>query len=151
MQTILFPTNFSKNADNALNYAVEIAKLLSAKIVLLYSLRRSYADPDTFTVPVATEDPEQAEHLLQQMAQKVSLQIPCTYIIRKGFTIDEISLAVKEIGAHLVIMGTEGAALVPDTLVNSTTVQLIQDNLHPVLAVPEHTHFKPVNKIAFAV
>src|SRR5690606_32395041 len=35
MKTILFPTDFSKNAENALHYALEFALKLEAKLVIL--------------------------------------------------------------------------------------------------------------------
>ena len=38
MKTIIVPTDFSKNAHNALNYAIDIAKHNEGKIVLLHSI-----------------------------------------------------------------------------------------------------------------
>jgi len=43
---ILVPTDFSKNAANALNYAIAIAKKGKAKIILLHAFNRVYLSPD---------------------------------------------------------------------------------------------------------
>ena len=42
MKTILVPTDFSKNAENALLYAINLAKRMSAKIILLHSFHVDY-------------------------------------------------------------------------------------------------------------
>src|SRR6188768_1364823 len=52
MKTILVPTDFSKNADNACKYAIGIAKETKAKIILMHA----YETPVLYTeVPMTMQ------------------------------------------------------------------------------------------------
>jgi nucleotide-binding universal stress UspA family protein len=44
MKTILVPTDFSKNAENALQYAINLANKMQAKIILLHSFHIDYTN-----------------------------------------------------------------------------------------------------------
>ena len=46
MKTILVPTDFSKNADSALNYAIEFAKKENAKLILLHTYHVNFMNGD---------------------------------------------------------------------------------------------------------
>lgn len=152
MKTILFPTDFSKNAANALNFAVEIAGLLSARLVLLYTIR-SLADRDTFITKDTFDSEAQAEKALMKLSQDISTKVPCEYMIRKGAITDEIAAEAKKQQIDLVIMGTKGAGDVPDSLalLNSKTADLISESVCPVLAIPSGFKYRPIKKIVLAV
>jgi nucleotide-binding universal stress UspA family protein len=152
MKTILFPTDFSKNAANALSYAVEIAGLLSARILVLYTIR-SLADRDTFITRDSFNSPEEAEKALIKLKTEISAKVPCEYIIKKGAITDEIVDATKEQEIDLVIMGTKGAGDVPDSLaiLNSTTASLVSESVCPVLAVPSGYRYQPIRKMVLVV
>jgi nucleotide-binding universal stress UspA family protein len=152
MKTILFPTDFSKNAANALNYAVEIAGLLSARILVLYTIR-SLADRDTFIARDSFNTPEEAERALIKLQTEISAKVPCEYIIKKGAITDEIVAATKQEPIDLVIMGTKGAGDVPDSLamLNSTTASLVSESVCPVLAVPAGYRYQPIRKVVLVV
>ena len=46
METILVPTDFSRNAENALKYAVDLAKKEGAKIILMHACHNNYINSD---------------------------------------------------------------------------------------------------------
>ncbi|QHT70301.1 universal stress protein [Rhodocytophaga rosea] len=152
MKTILFPTDFSKNAANALNYAVEIAGLLSARIVVLYTIR-SLADRDTFITKDTFSTPEGAEKALIKLQTDISAKVTCEYIIKKGAITDEIVATTKQQQIDLVIMGTKGAGDVPDSLamLNSTTANLVSESVCPVLAVPAGYRYQPIRRVVLVV
>lgn len=152
MKTILFPTDFSKASANALDYALEIAQLLSARILLLYAVR-NFADRDTFIEAQKFTSREEAEQALKELSSQIASKVPCEYVIKTGAITDEISAVAKKHQAYMVIMGTKGAGSVPDSLalLNSTTVDLISERVCSVLAIPAKTRFKPIRKIVLAV
>ena len=47
MKTILVPTDFSKNAENAVDYAIHLAKTENAKIILLNAYYVMYLNPES--------------------------------------------------------------------------------------------------------
>jgi nucleotide-binding universal stress UspA family protein len=152
MKTILFPTDFSKVSANALEYAIEIAQLLSARILLLYAVR-SFADRDTFIEAQKFNSEAEAEKALKELSAQIAGKVPCEYIIKTGAITDEISAVAKKQQVSMVIMGTKGAGTVPDSLalLNSTTVDLISERVCPVLAIPAKTRFTSMHKIVLAV
>lgn len=152
MKTILFPTDFSRNAANALNYALEIAELLRARLLLLYTIR-SLADRDTFIAEDSFSTAEEAENALIRLKTEISARVPCEYLVTKGAITDEIVAATKRQQINLVVMGTKGAGDVPDSLamLNSTTANIISESVCPVLVIPAGYRYQPFKKAILAV
>ncbi len=46
MKNILFPTDFSPNAENALNFAVEIARKINGNLILFHAYSVQLIDPN---------------------------------------------------------------------------------------------------------
>ncbi|MBK6537402.1 MAG: universal stress protein [Ignavibacteria bacterium] len=46
MKNILFPTDFSQNAENALNYAIEIARKVRGNLILFHAYSVQLIDPN---------------------------------------------------------------------------------------------------------
>ena len=46
MKNILFPTDFSQNADNALNYAIDIAIRTKGVLILFHAYSVQLIDPN---------------------------------------------------------------------------------------------------------
>ena len=68
MDTILVPTDFSAPANNAVNYAVELAKFFDAKLVLV----NAYAIPPAsyevgISIEIISAMREQAEKQLEEL------------------------------------------------------------------------------------
>jgi nucleotide-binding universal stress UspA family protein len=152
MKTILFPTDFTQASVNAIGFAAAIARLLSAKMVLLYAVR-SFADRDKFIASAAFDNEDQAEEALKKIAATFADEVPCQYLVKTGIVSDEIASVAKELEASLIIMGTSGAGEIPDALaiLNSTTTELISKKICPVLAIPATARAQPLRKIVVAV
>lgn len=152
MKTILFPTDFSKTATNALHVAVEIAAILPARLIILYTIR-SLADRDTFIAKDAFRTQDEAEKALIHLQAEISPRVPCEYLITKGAISDEISDVARKQQISLVVMGTKGAGDIPDSLaiLNSTTASLIEASVCPVLAVPANYRYQSITRIILAV
>ena len=56
--------------------------------------------------------------------------------------VETILAAADEIGADLIVMGTQGSQGFLDALRGSTTEQVLRRSLSPLLAVPERRRFK---------
>ncbi len=163
MKKIVIPTDFSPAADNAALYALNLAKILNANIVLC----------NAFTVPLDSTVPTQiawpvinyedlkvgVEHQLAQLTQKLTLndtspelsQHPAiTYKAEPGSVTGVINNLVEKEKSALVVMGMSGASDVSHFLLGSSSRDMIEAAKAPTLLIPKEVKFVGIKKIAFA-
>lgn len=154
-KTILIPTDYSKGARAALNYAAALAKKTKAKLILLHAFHFIYPISE---IPVERdrEDLSMLRRKEQEKLKKLSMElaktqkIKCDFLCREGLAMDVILDVINEESPNLVIMGTKGASGVKEILMGSNTAKVIEKAKCPVLAVPQGVLFKGINKITFA-
>jgi nucleotide-binding universal stress UspA family protein len=156
MATILFPTDFSPNADHALEYLLPLADKLQAKVVLLHVF--SIPTPQTENPIYAWEEQVKLKESLvmaelkttkEQISHKYPrLEVEC--VPRFGFTVPAILLTAQEYNADWIIMGTKGASGIKRVLLGSNTAQVISRATCPVLAVPKTEVFHGIKRIIYA-
>lgn len=155
MKTILVPTDFSKNADNALNYAIALAKKQKAKILLFHAYMITYVSPD---MPLAyyseqiKETESEIDKKLAALCERVKKtgQVKCEAGSHYGVETDAILKVIRRKKPDLVVMGTKGASGINERLIGSITANIISASVKPVIAVPEKAVFEELNTIAFA-
>jgi len=138
MNSIIVPTDFSKNADNALNYATELAKLLEATITLLYI--------DSSSEKPGINDSRQLETTIQSKDINVKMEL----CIRSGQVDEVITETVKKKNADLIIIGISETGVFEETILGSNAVEIIRNLSAPVLIVPLKAKFKIPTKMVFA-
>lgn len=155
MKTILVPTDYSQAANNALNYAIELAKQDKAKIILFHAY---HVPMPTGEVPVMLVHPDELEKenldrikkLEKEIAKKIADEIKVEHIVRAGFIPDEIVSLVKEKNISLIVMGVKGESKLSRVLMGSNTVAVMKKTQIPVLAIPSDCKFKKPAKIVLA-
>lgn len=155
MKTILVPTDFSKNADNALDYAIHLAKNEKAKIILLNAFYIMYLNPEAGMDLMAEQSfalQESSEKNLKDLCQKIKRteKIECDYISMEGMTVDSIIEIAEKRKVDLIVMGTKGASGLKKVFMGSNTVKVISRTNRPVIAVPEKAAFNGNKNIVFA-
>ena len=153
MKTILVPTDFSKNAENALHYALNLAEKTQAKIILLHAFRVDY--PSAY-VPVNA-----IENLVKEAEKKSNKQLKNVYdklshhtkhniefISSQDLAVDSILNIVKKYDVDLVVMGTMGATgMLGRQIFGTNSSKVIEKATCPVITVPEdntHTNIKTI-------
>lgn len=152
MKTILVPTDFSNNANNALKYANELAKAINNKIVLLHSfmpLTRVYDLTSEMLVENLNEHKQSSEKNLKKISDKY-ITVPSRYVVKVGDTTDEIVTNAEKSKSQLIVMGTHGASGVKRILFGSNTSEVISKSMVPVLAVPQKYRYKKIDTIVYA-
>jgi nucleotide-binding universal stress UspA family protein len=152
MKTILVPTDFSNNANNALKYANELAKAINNKIVLLHSfmpLTNVYDLTSEMLMENLNEHKQSSEKNLKKISDKY-ITVPSRYVVKVGDTTDEIVTNVEKSKSHLIVMGTHGASGVKRILFGSNTSEVISKSIVPVLAVPQKYRYKKIDTIVYA-
>ncbi len=154
MKTILFPTDFSASADNALSYAISLCEALKAKLVLLNSC---YVPAFASQVPIeefteeeilSISDNHLKEYETSGLLKGKHLTVEDRVVF--GFAVDSIVSEAEASKAYLVIMGMKGASGLTEALIGSNTDSVIAKAGCPVLAVPDKASFHGLKKIVFA-
>lgn len=151
MKTILVPTDFSENAENALYYAIELAKREAANILLLNAYNVNYEASET-------EESDLAEAIaisntkLKGMAVKIEHAGGIRYELMSiaGSPVNAILSAIKEKKVDLVVMGSRGETNLFSVVFGSTTANVMSKADCPVIAVPLEASVAPIKKITYA-
>ena len=147
MTTILFPTDFSKNAVHASLYAGMIARGMNAHLILL----------NVYSIPMATEyqipydvdeflkiSKEASEEKLQEFARELieGTGISCnkiTQITNYGQTSDSIVKIAQSEGVDFIMMGTKGVSNMLDKWLGTNAQNVLEAAECPVWVIPENS------------
>ncbi|MBB6460654.1 universal stress protein [Flammeovirga kamogawensis] len=165
IKNILVPTDFSPEANNALNVAITIAKKINASISLLHVIDvptiNHYDSLSVFGAgDVGMEDPEVYVHYTKKLSEVVETKVNKIIAENPGVTIDKhiefdslqrhlADFVVKD-NTDLIVIGSQGISGIDEVLVGSNTEKIIRLAKVPVLTVKrEEKDFAPKN-IVFA-
>lgn len=153
MKTILVPTDFSKAAVNATEYAIHLANRINAKIVLLnvYDIPiMPYTDVPV-VYPMPQELHQDAERLLEKQVQNIkrtAADIDISFKAIMGLPVNEIAERAKEV--DFIVMGMSGAGKLSELLIGSVATAVIKTVEVPVFLIPENVTFKNPSNIVLA-
>ncbi len=155
MQQIIVPTDFSEIANNALDYAVNLAKVYSIKVTIYHACQIPAL---SIHRPAPSSKEQEKLTLLRESRQK--LRSLCARAREKGIycsieqsispVYDGIVDASEKTGADLIVMGTSGGAGLSGWLFGSKTADVIQNSVIPVLAIPKEATYRPIKTIVLA-
>lgn len=154
MKTILVPTDFSDSANNACNYAIELARKTKAKLILFHVFQIPVPVNEVPVVVVSVDDLRKEslgrlKHYAKEIKRNNAKDVEVESIVSAGFAIDEIIEITKEKNIDLIVMGIVGGSRLNEIL-GSTTTGVVRKTTVPVLIVPDNARFKQIDKIAFA-
>jgi nucleotide-binding universal stress UspA family protein len=141
---VLVPTDFSEVCNNAASQAVDTAKLLNYKVVLLHVV-----DNDTKAYLKDEKLPAEAiDKMLSDLANELHVQsgITVEYLSREGSIFTTISEVANEIGANLVYLGTHGKTGI-QRFTGSFALKVVVSSAVPVVVVqkrPYTTQYKDI-------
>ncbi|MEO5561935.1 MAG: universal stress protein [Chitinophagaceae bacterium] len=141
MKKILVPTDFSPNADKALNFAVQIAKQSGGEIYLIHAcelietiFKDNHAMYKEHNMSLSDKANEGLSLLKKSIedTEKISVKIK-TY---NGRVTDTILQASEDLKVDLLIMGTLGESGLKEKILGSITAGIIAKTNVPLMAVP---------------
>jgi nucleotide-binding universal stress UspA family protein len=94
-KTIIVPHDFTTVADNALNHAINTARITGAEIYVLHVVAKEKAIAE-------------AEAKLKKLVGGISTDIALHPVVRVGNIFDDIGDFASEVHAELIFMGTHG-------------------------------------------
>lgn len=136
---ILVPTDFSDNAEHALDYAVALAAKLGAKIHLLnvvalpmYGAESGISVTASVIDSILDGNQGELDRLATARAGKVAFG---PTLLRTGDARTVIDATVIEVGADLIVMGTHGRSGLTRLLIGSVAESVVRSSTCPVLLV----------------
>ena len=160
MKKILFPTDFSKTANNAVVYALEMAKFHNAELIVLhvydlppvaYEGYPSYVTEVYETIELSNfENFKDEVPVLRKIAEEHQLgSIQMSHVLEQGDLIQVIKSLVKKEKIDLIVMGTNGAIGLKETFLGSNAGSVIEKVPILSLTVPHKAKFDTIKKIGF--
>ena len=154
MKTILVPTDFSENAFVAASYACALARAAKQKVQLLnvyIALYSGFGEEGNSVKQIKLAETESAD-AMKNLLDTLTRQFPGVDIegeCIKGFMIDVVTDKLKKNENSLVVMGTKGATNITESILGSTTYEVIKKSPAPVLVVPIDTPDFSFQRIGF--
>ncbi len=137
LRRILVPIDFSKNARQALHFAVPLAEQSSARITLLH-VAEPVIYPTEMTIVVTDEQAiaAAARRQLVALGQKlVPPKLRGEMIVRRGQPYFEIAEVAREKKADLIVLTTHGYSGIKRILLGGTAERVVRHAPCPVLTV----------------
>jgi nucleotide-binding universal stress UspA family protein len=133
---ILFPTDFSTNADLAFTYVTEMAADAAKKITLLHVQDKTRISPylDSRIEEFNEIDTARLQSMKNILMQKGNASVEI--VIKYGSPAVEILNIVKENDVELVVMGTQGRGYVNEFFLGSVSHNIARNSPSSVLLIP---------------
>lgn len=154
MKKILVPTDFSISADYAIHYAVELAKLFDASIVLYHSFIPF--ESGFYSISESDRENLEEERNLTNRLDKIKShllksnnKIPVSVHVDRGPKSIQITKFCKKNKIDLIVMGTKGASGLQEAIVGSFTADVMTKAPCFVIAIPLKSKFIMPKKITF--
>ncbi len=153
MKNIVVPTDFSPNANNALQYAINIANHFDSTIHLVHAFEVISSTGTLVSVRKYLLDDAKGGLEKTKQAVENSLFHHTTLTIKalEGSTIEMIGAYAKRVDADLIVMGTQGASGLKEVFLGSNASGVVQRSTIPVLVVPSGHSYRPFKRIVLAV
>lgn len=163
MKKILFPTDFSKTAENAFLYALNIAKVCNADILVLNSYEMPVLSSSNAGQPELIQEVynsielngfeffKNQAPLLRKMAEDAGYgAINLSFQYEEGTVPFTINYILGKETIDLIVMGTTGDSSLENKIFGSNTVHVLNNVSVPVLTVPSESEYNDLNTIGFA-
>mgnify|MGYP001064842323 CR=1 FL=1 len=155
MHTIIVPTDFSDTSKNAARFAAQAAAQVEDSTILLYNVfdkvsSGSDGTPLSNNMHARKKIVETAlENLKQEMLLLGARNITCVAEEDDNF-LKSLERFARFQKADLIIMGITGSTRLEQIFMGSNALNIIDQNICPVMIVPPYAQFKGIKNVIFA-
>jgi len=149
MKHILVPIGSTENAKNILQYAIDFATEINAKIFVFraYSSQTKAGTMINVDAIIARETNLYLRTMVQSCdTKKVAIKL----ISAKGSVADSAEAIDQELGIDLVIVGAKSNAIKEGLFLGRTAGSLVKKTNLAILAIPEGYTYAPISRILMA-
>ena len=159
MKRILLPTDFSKNAWNAISYAAQLFKnetctfyLLHTYTPIIYHTEFVMLNPNDIEISNIVR--ETAEKDMEETRKKLLENYPnpkhsVETMVSFNTLINEIKDQIKALKIDFIVMGTKGATGASEILFGTNTVHVLNHIKCPLIAVSEKYKAQSPDNVLF--
>ncbi|GGX18919.1 universal stress protein [Aquimarina muelleri] len=161
MKNILLPTDFSDNARNAIEYALQFFKnelctfhLLNVQKVSKYTTDDLMAAPANTSIhqSVISDAKKKLEDLVEELKETYPNESYTFDAINDyDIFIDAIRQTVKSKNIDIIVMGTNGATGATEVVFGSNTLNVIRKIDCPTIVIPQGYTYKDPKNILYAI
>ena len=154
VKTILFPTDFSEIASNALDFAAAVASKLEANLLFLHVNSQTYAAParESGNIPLESINNSMVNEKLASVLSDVALKygISCRSHLEEGDPEQIIPKVASNAQADLLIMGTLGYTESEEIPTDSLTTRVMDKTTLPMLIIPRDARYDSLDRWLYA-
>jgi nucleotide-binding universal stress UspA family protein len=162
MKTILVPFDFSKEANNAFEFAMDLAKKAKCRLKMLHIVELPTTQSFNTMGEVNLADNEMNNVFMVELVDKRKKQMAEIHknFQDQGFDFSTrvmfgnpyagISSEVTDIQADLIVMGSKGSSGMEELLIGSNTEKVVRHSKCPVITVKTPVKGDSIKKIVFA-
>jgi len=153
---ILTASDFSKCANNALDYAIKSYKDYNAKIILIHAISEGYVENNIEIL--VDKDPKITKINIERKLESILLNkmdknnLTCDYevITEFGLPLEIILKTIQKVKPFFIIMGAKKTTNFIENLFKNDTINVIEQAKCPVVIIPEGVKYKKIQRITFA-
>ena len=151
MKNILVPIGSHSNALNTLEYAINFAKSVDAKIYFIHifsssKIAGSFVNIDSILVR------DSKKMLAEYLSSIDSMGVEIIPKSLKGHSVvDSVKQLCKALEIDLIITATKALTTDNRVFLGNVTGSLVKDIKRPVLIVPSEAKFRPISKILMTI
>lgn len=156
MMNILIPTDFSKNAHNAIRYALDHFAEIPVNFYILHVSPKEagYKEDGLFELQEKEQVIQAARRMLQKEIKTCKLFAKNTSHIfyplyENMLLVEAIRKHVEEKEINYILMGTKGATKINRNEIGSNSSDVITKVKCSILVIPENARFNKIKNIAF--
>ncbi len=153
MKKIIVPIDFSPNACNALQYAINFANKIDAGIRITFIKKDKNYENQFLLKEFVSSGISKAEDFLKKIIanNQSLLKNPFEYRVRHGNIAEEITNEAKYNDAEMIIMGTHGASGFQEFWMGSNAFRVVSSSPCPVITVPDNYKIKKIETIVLPI
>ncbi len=149
MKHILVPIGSTDNSMSTLQYAIDFAKAMNAKVFVM----RAYRVLSKAGAFVNADDTMQRETnlYLRTLINAVDRKgVPIKMISAKGNVLESITSINRELNIDLIIMGPKSNSIKEEVFLGSTSGSILKHTDIPMLVIPEGYKFSSIKSVLTA-
>lgn len=156
MKTILCPTDFSKSSENAVKYAVEIARAFKSKIILMHAYETPVIYTDVTVSSVQLDYEFLKEAALKQLKKFYAKiledvkNVQFELIIQQGLPSSRTVEIAIEKKVDMIVMASTSSSQVQRFLIGSNASRVVREAPCKVMLIPQKAKFNGLKKIVFS-
>ena len=159
MKKILVPTDFSKNAECAFNYAIKLAEQINATVTVVHIYHPSVNHMNEYMVIADNELEKVGRERLNNFVKKSNLKTQdevgivdrVEQKLELGFAAEKLVRMSKTGDYDLIVMGATGSTGMLEMVFGKVSLHVAKSSSCPVLLIPSGVHFEPIREIMYAI